>query len=189
MVHVSMEPIDDDIDPGPQVLLTDLQAQEIRERLEWQLGRFGFFVGINNHMGSKFTADVSGMTVVMKELKSRGLLFLDSRTTSESVGLGLAQRFGVPSIQRSVFLDNVDDLAAVNAQLRAVEKIAMKEGVAVAIAHPRDITLGALEVWLNDLARRDFVRVPISAVVAPRNIIAIDERATEEGSAALRPVN
>ena len=189
MVHVSMEPIDDDIDPGPQVLLTNMQAEVIRERLDRQLGRFGFFVGINNHMGSKFTADVTGMTIVMKELKSRGLLFLDSRTTSESVGEVIAKRLGVPNTRRSIFLDNADERAAVNAQLRAVEKMAMQEGDAVAIAHPRETTLEALEEWLNDLASRGFALVPISAIVASQEGKAADEQKAEHESSAPRPIN
>ena len=59
-------------------------------------------------MGSRFTADRDGMTVVMAELKRRGLLFLDSRTTGATVGPALAREYEVPLAQRNVFLDNVN---------------------------------------------------------------------------------
>ena len=64
-------------DPGPHGLFTALSRDEIIERLRWRLGRFGGFVGINNHMCSKFTSDERGMAPVMEELRARALMFLD----------------------------------------------------------------------------------------------------------------
>ena len=91
MLHVSMEPGSKTIDPGPNVLLATDTPDEIRRRLIWGLERLSGFVGINNHMGSRFTEDRAAMSVVMSELKARGLLFLDSRTTSRSVGADLGR--------------------------------------------------------------------------------------------------
>lgn len=164
LLHVGMEPISESVDPGPNVLLTELDSKEIRRLLEWNLGRTEGYVGINNHMGSKFTADPFGMTVVMQTLKHRGLLFLDSRTTGRSVGARLARELGVPVAERNLFLDNVNKNAAVEARLIELEQLARRKGYAIAIGHPRDATLEALEGWLQNLEDRGLALVPLSAV-------------------------
>ncbi len=165
LLHVSMEPASRTVDPGPNALLTGLPPEEIRRRLTWGLERASGYVGINNHMGSKFTGDAAAMAVVMGELKARGLLFLDSRTTPNSAGGREAHRAGVPLLERNVFLDNVNEVAAVNARLAEVEGIARHHGAAIAIGHPRDATLEALAAWVAGLTQRGFVLVPLTAVL------------------------
>ncbi len=163
MMHVPMEPLGEGIDPGPGALLETLPVEEIRKRLVEDLGRFTGYVGINNHMGSRFTAFAPGMQVVMEELHRRGLLFVDSLTTDRSVGLVQAQRAGVPNAGRNVFLDN--DPSQVNAQLARLEELARKRGSAIAIGHPRDATIAALAAWLPTLSQKGLVLVPVTAVV------------------------
>lgn len=165
MLHVAMEPDNMDNDPGPRVLLRDLEPDEIEKRLVWGLSRLHRYVGINNHMGSKFTTDRYGMTVVMKELHRRGLLFLDSRTTSKSVGAVIAHAVGVPYAERNIFLDNVNKLKAVKDRLAELERFARRRGKAIAIGHPRDATIEALSTWLTDVKSRGFLIVPITKIV------------------------
>lgn len=165
MVHVPMQPLSRSYDPGPDVLEVDLSAEEIRRRLRWGLSRFDGFVGINNHMGSRFTANAAGMGVVMEELKARGLLFLDSLTTQNSVGGELARRYGVPLATRQVFLDNEMKVPAVAAQLAHTEALARKFGAAIAIGHPHDATIEALTAWLPTLEAKGFALVPVSTIV------------------------
>ena len=86
LVHVPMEPLGTGNNPGPNALTISLGSDELVGRLRRDLTRFDGFVGINNHMGSKFTSFGPGMALVMAELRSRGLLWLDSRTTGGSVG-------------------------------------------------------------------------------------------------------
>jgi uncharacterized protein len=167
LLHLPMEPINGKLhSPGPNSLLTGLDDQEIGRRLTWNLERFKGYVGVNNHMGSRFTADPSAMAPVMAELKARGLLFLDSRTTPRSVGRRLALQSGVPLGRRDVFLDNERSATEVAAQLREVEDMARRNGSAIAIGHPHDETLDVLENWIGDLERRGFVLAPISTVIA-----------------------
>lgn len=166
LVHLSMEPRNETLDAGPNVLRTTLDLVELRRRVIWGLSRFESYVGANNHMGSKFTAHEPGMRVVMEELKDRGLLFLDSRTTANSVGAKLASELNVPFAERNIFLDNVDDLAAVNARLTEVEKFARRRGLVIAIGHTREVTIQALSQWLPGLAAKGFVLAPLSAVVS-----------------------
>jgi polysaccharide deacetylase 2 family uncharacterized protein YibQ len=159
-----MEPMGRNVDPGPNVLLGTLPAEELRRRLAWGFDRFGSYVGVNNHMGSKFTGNRAAMTVVMEEVKRRGLLFLDSRTASNSVGSALARRMGVPFADRNVFLDNRNSSAEVRARLAEVEALARRKGTAIAIGHPRKATLEVLGRWLEEARRRGIQFVPLSAV-------------------------
>ena len=168
MMHVPMEPMGEGIDPGPGALLNNLPPDELRQRVVDDLDKFKGYVGINNHMGSKFTAYAPGMQVVMEELRRRGLLFIDSMTTDHSVGQELAHRAGVPTAGRNVFLDNAADAAAVQAQLALTEDMARKKGNAIAIGHPRDVTIAVLAAWLPTLEQKGFVLVPVTSVVKAR---------------------
>ena len=165
MVHVAMEAMKRSIDPGPDVLLRDIEPDEILARLTRVLGRVDGYVGINNHMGSLFTADRPGMELVLSEIKRRGLLFLDSRTGPHTVGADVARSIQLPYAERDVFLDNEPNVPAVNRQLQELERIAKARGQAVAIGHPHDGTIEALTHWIPDAKARGFVFVPISTIV------------------------
>jgi hypothetical protein len=165
IVHVAMQAMSRAEDPGPDVLLRDIEPDEIMARLTHVLGQFDGYVGINNHMGSLFTADRPGMELVLGELKRRGLLFLDSRTGPHTVGAEVSRELQLPFAERDVFLDNEATVSAVNRQLQEVERIARAKGQAVAIGHPHDGTLDALAKWLPEAKAHGFVLVPISTIV------------------------
>ncbi len=168
LVHVPMEPIGENFDAGREVLEVGLAPQEILRRLRWDLDQFTGYVGANNHMGSKFTSFRDGMAVVLSELKARGLLFLDSRTIGNSAGAEVAREVGLPFVERNVFLDNDPSRAAVLAQLGVLERLALQNGHAIAIGHPHDGTLEALEAWLPTLEAKGLVLVPVSAILLHR---------------------
>ena len=168
MVHFPMEPDNPHIDPGPHALRVGESATEIEQNLAWGLGQFAGYVAVNNHMGSKFTRDAEGMRIVMQELKARGLFFLDSRTTASTVGPGIAREVGLPHLERDVFLDNIDTREEVSARLAELERTARHYGYAIAIGHPRDITLGVLEKWTAEIQSRGLALVPISGVMRLR---------------------
>jgi uncharacterized protein len=165
LVHVPMEPRSDDW-PGPNALTSQLGPAELVSRLRSHLRSFRGFVGVNNHMGSLLTTDVQRMAILMAELRQRDLLFLDSRTTPQSVAAREAERSRVPFAERDVFIDNELDLQAVLRALAQAETIARRQGHAVAIGHPHDVTIAALQRWLPGLDARGIALVPISAIVA-----------------------
>lgn len=165
LVHLPMESLNPKADPGPNALATDLEHDEMLRRLRWNLGRFDEYVGVNNHMGSRFTGDPKAMAEVMLELKNRGLLFLDSRTTPDSVARRIAQTMGVPSARRDVFVDPEPTRETIERGIERLERLATQKGFAIGIAHPFEATFSALEDWLPGLEARGFVLVPISAVV------------------------
>ena len=95
MLHMPMEPIGRE-DPGPGALLTTLSPADVRARFDHALDSFDGFDGVNNHMGSRFTAYAAGMEIVIAELQKRHLFFLDSRTSAQTVGESIAlQKHGL----------------------------------------------------------------------------------------------
>jgi uncharacterized protein len=170
LLHVPMEPVGAAW-PGPNALLSSLEPTELVARLRSQLQSFPGFVGINNHMGSRLTADPERMDLLMTELRQRDLLFLDSRTTPQTVAGREARRLQVPYAERDVFLDNELEVDAVLRQLARAEGIARSKGYAVAIGHPHDVTIDALRRWLPTLEARGFALAPISAIVARRSCL------------------
>jgi polysaccharide deacetylase 2 family uncharacterized protein YibQ len=140
----------------------------VLRRLRWDLDRLDGYVGINNHMGSRFTADPDAMQVVIDELKARGLLFLDSRTSGATVGARVAQRAGIPFAERDVFLDDDQSPAAIAARLRDLEAAARRTGGAIAIGHPHDATLAALAAWIGTLPAKRLQLVPLTEIVKLR---------------------
>jgi len=172
MLHLPMEPIDlRHNNPGPNALLIAQSDEEMARRLAWSLDRFSDYVGVNNHMGSRFTADPRGMGLVLAELQRRGVFWLDSLTGPRSVGLAQSRRMGLAATARDLFLD--DEAAAsgengVTERMAQVEGIARRSGAAIAIGHPHAATLAALERWIGDLKARGFSIVPVSTVLRYR---------------------
>lgn len=167
MLHLPMEP-EGNADPGPGALLMRLGDAELRERIDFALGRFPGFVAVNNHMGSRFTADRRRMGLVFDAMRRSGHLFLDSLTTRNAVAMKLGPEAGVPTIARDVFLDDVDSEDEVWFRLLKTEQIAEVNGTAIAIGHPRDATLAVLEDWIAELRHRSARLAPISAVARVR---------------------
>jgi hypothetical protein len=152
-LHLPLEPVGD-ADPGPNALLTGLAPAEVARRLAWAFGRLPGAVGVNNHMGSRGTADPGLMLAVLAEVARRGLVFVDSRTTPLSVAPGIAGRLGLPFATRDVSLDNEPTADAVQARLAETERVARRHGGAIAIGHPYPATLAVLAGWLPDAERR-----------------------------------
>jgi len=108
------------------------------------------------------------MDAVMAEMKSRALLWLDSKTTAATEGMAAAEAARVPYLVRDVFLDNVDDVDAVLTQLDQLEAIGRERGAAIAIGHPKEATIQALDRWLSSLEKRRLDLVPITALQDPQ---------------------
>jgi uncharacterized protein len=168
MLHLPMEPNGRN-DPGPNALLVSLPDSELRQRTVAALDSFDGYAGVNNHMGSRFTAFRPGMETALRQFKGRGLMFLDSRTTAQSVGDQVAQEIGLPGIVRHVFLDDDESLEAVRRKLAETEAVARRQGFVVAIGHPHETTLQALGEWLPGLSAKGLTLAPATAVLRKRN--------------------
>lgn len=166
MVHIPMEP-EGDADPGPNALLIDQTSDQIASLLARQLDQFPGAIGFNNHMGSRFTADVRALLPVMREARARGLLFLDSRTTANTLAAKIGEAAGASTVSRDVFLDHAAGADGLLAQLDELENTARATGRAIAIAHPHELTLDVLEIWTRGLASKGLELAPISKMADP----------------------
>jgi polysaccharide deacetylase 2 family uncharacterized protein YibQ len=157
LLHLPMEPKGyPEVNAGEGVLLVAMNDGVLLERLRENLAAFPFIVGINNHMGSRFSAD---------EIKQRGLFFVDSRTSAESRGYGLAVQMGIPAAERDVFLDNIQSPQAIGSELRRLAQLARLKGKAIGIAHPHEVTLEVLRQVLPQLHQEGIELVPVSQVL------------------------
>ncbi len=147
LVHVPMQAIGAQ-NPGPMALSPSLAPDENIRRLDWAFTRVPGYAGINNHEGSLFTSNRAALVPVIEHLADRHAFFFDSRTTSDSQVVSVARAFGVASAARDVFLDDVQTIDAVDAELRMLEARARESGVAIAIGHPHEITLDAVAYWV-----------------------------------------
>ena len=165
ILHLPMEPDDPGENPGEGAIRLDQTDEEIRQQVRQALRKVSSAVGINNHMGSRATTDSRVMELVLGELKTRDLFFLDSRTSAESVAYGLARGMDVPALSRDLFIDPVDDRQAIEARLWELAGLAGRAGQAIGIGHDRENTLLALQTVLPRLETRGFRVVTLSHLV------------------------
>ncbi len=171
MLHVPMQPTNPKIDSGPNTLTVTMNQKDISDVFKktiYPLIKSLKPAGANNHMGSKFTEYQKGMHFFMKDFAKTGLYFVDSATTKDSVALQTADRFGVPTATRNVFLDNKDDVDYVLGQLALLEKAAQEQGFAIDIGHPHTSTAEALKLWVDTLDEKGFCLVPASVIIKKR---------------------
>ena len=164
LVHVPMEPGSATTDPGTNALLTNLTPEELTRRIEWNLSQFSGFVGINNQYGQQ--SDARPQCHGVGDVGTRTARHAVSRQPHirETVTQDVAKEAGIPALRRDVFLDHNPSPIAVRAALLDVEKVAQRQGYAIAIGHPKDATIAALTEWLPDVRARGFALVPVSAV-------------------------
>lgn len=154
LLHFPMEPDDHRWDPGPGAVTTGMARARLREVFEEDLALVPQAVGINNHMGSRFTRDHAAMQDFLALVRDRRLFFLDSLTSQESVGYVLAREMGVKAARRQVFLDNDRDQARITGQIRELLASAERQGWAVGIGHPSPATLAALRAAAPEILAR-----------------------------------
>jgi len=165
IIHVPMQPKGHKINAGSNVLLDGMTKKEISDILNKSIDKFPMADGINNHMGSKLTEVSYAMDEVMSVLSKRGLFFLDSKTTSNSVCKELAEKHNVKYLYRNVFIDNVDNKKYVLKQLKKTEDIAINNGYAIAIGHPKRGTVKALKEWLPGLKDKNIEIIHLSDLI------------------------
>lgn len=120
---------------GPGAITIDLSDEEVRARVEEAIDNVPHAVGMNNHMGSKITANERIMRVVLTVCKERGLFFLDSRTTHLSVVPKIAEEIGIPLLLNNVFLDDVYTEQHISKQVSVLRKHLETHDRAVTIGH------------------------------------------------------
>jgi len=141
ILHQPMEAVGGQ-NPGPGAIYTGMSRDEIEAVLKQNLTQIGPVVGMNNHQGSKITTDERIMEIVLAFCRRNGIYYLDSRTTADTVVPTVAERLGIRIGERDVFVDNIQEKAAMIRFMEEGLQKAEKKGAAIVIGH----------VWSNELA-------------------------------------
>ncbi|HEY6839129.1 MAG TPA: divergent polysaccharide deacetylase family protein [Geobacteraceae bacterium] len=166
MVHMPMEPQGYPRQRMEQNgLLLSQSDTEVSQRVNDYFRAVPHAAGANNHMGSRFTEDKAKMRVVLGILKGKGVFFVDSKTSPRSLGYPLARGMGIETASRDVFLDNVQDSAAIRRQLDQLAAMARKNGGAIGICHPHKATIQTLAAALPEMKKQGITFVSASELV------------------------
>ena len=170
LLMVPLEPRNyPDYDPGPRALLTSLTGPENTKRLEWILGRGVGYVGITDFMGSRFTNSTQHMRVLFRNLKKRGLMFLESRVSARAISGAIAAASKVPYASSALYIDSQASRPAIDGQLAEAERLAKKLGAVVVMGFLYPVTLERIAKWAATIEMRGFALAPVSAIAKRRN--------------------
>ena len=152
MLHLPMEPTEyPKVDPGPGALLSSMSPDKLLAQLRKDLDAVPGVTGVNNHMGSRLTAQADKMNQIFTVLKQKNLFFIDSRTSPDSKGEASARLFMLRFSHRDIFLDNFQNVEYITGQFKKLVKASHKHGTAIGIGHPYQATLDTLKVELPKL--------------------------------------
>jgi polysaccharide deacetylase 2 family uncharacterized protein YibQ len=165
MLHQPMEPLDDCCDPGPGAVFVGDNANQIKSIIQSNICEIPFAKGVNNHMGSRFTAASYEIAAALNVIRSRNLYFIDSITSNRSLAHATARRYHIPTAYRNVFLDNVREESAILDRLNQLRKYALHHGRAVGIGHPFPETARAIGRFAEQLKPTQFQLVSASHIL------------------------
>ena len=165
LVHMPMEPLYEKFNDDGFTLVVDQDPGIASLRIRQAFAQLPMAVGLNNHQGSRATADPELMKTLMTTLGNMGKFFIDSRTNSKSVAYKFAREARVKSNYSSFFIDAKDEDDFIIGQLNQLAKSAKENGNVIAIGHPRRRTLNALKEMLPKLEAMGVTFVPVSELV------------------------
>lgn len=166
MLHLPMEPLSG-IEPSEMssTVKVGMDAEQVRALIERAAAGLPGIVGVNNHQGSRATADAKTMDRVMRVLHEKQLFFVDSRTHARSVAADAARRQKLKTTENELFLDGIADVAYVKKQLRAAGEMALRMGSITVIGHARPTTAAALREVMPELETKGIRFVFVSQLV------------------------
>jgi uncharacterized protein len=163
MLQVPMEPFDyPDNDPGPHTLTARGKLQENLDKLHWAMGRFTGYIGVVNFMGAKLTADDAALAPILREIGSRGLVFLDDGSSSRSTVDAVAAAAKLPAARADAVLDGAPQAEAIDKELARLEEMARRRGFAVGTASALPLTVDRIARWARSLEEKGIQLVPVS---------------------------
>jgi len=166
LLHLPMQAIEADAKTEPVELRVGMNSNQVDQILGTMLESVPHAAGVNNHQGSRATADPALMNALMESLQHRGLFFVDSRTTKETVAYDTAEKDGVRAAFRNAqFLDDTPTRTAIVAQLNRAIADAKRKGWAVTIGHPHPATIAVLREQLPQIESKGIKLVFVSEVV------------------------
>ncbi|HMM22517.1 MAG TPA: divergent polysaccharide deacetylase family protein [Selenomonadales bacterium] len=151
ILHLPLEPVTAAEQSEPTTVTTAMSDQEIQQTVAKAIQAVPGIIGVNNHQGSKATADKRVMRTVLGTVKSYNLFFVDSRTSSQSVAFDLSRQMGLRTGENELFLDNSNDVGYIKGRLRTAMQMALKHGSVTVIGHARMNTAAAVREMIPEL--------------------------------------
>ena len=156
IVHMPMENIGKTYGEEEYALMSYFQDDEIKDRINSAFDQLPESIGLNNHQGSRGTADSRVMTLLAGVIKEKKKFFIDSRTTSNSLAETTMRKYNVQTNKRDIFLDNELDEEIINTQLLKLAELSEEKGIAIGIGHVKPQTLSVLEREIPVLQKKGF---------------------------------
>jgi len=164
-LHQPMEAVGGS-NPGPCAILSGMGKDEIVSIVSRNLDEIGPVSGINNHEGSRITMDAETMEILLELCRERGILFLDSRTSSETAASMVARKMGMIIGERDVFVDNVQERESIIGYINAGLLKAEQKGSAIMIGHVWSPLLASLLAELfPDLREQGYTFTPAGTLI------------------------
>ncbi|MFH1305348.1 MAG: divergent polysaccharide deacetylase family protein [Candidatus Omnitrophota bacterium] len=170
ILHLPMEPEGQNIRAEEDTIAGGMGEERVTEIMIRAFKSVPPAKGASNHMGSRATADARVMSLVLDDMARRGIFFLDSYTTKDSVCADVALEKGVPCVKRDIFLDNKNDEEYIKEQIRKFERMVLDNGFAVAIGHDRPITISVLKETVAGMKERGIRFVRLSEFIQEHKV-------------------
>jgi len=169
MLQVPMEPLGfPAANPGPKTLLSDAAPKQNLEALRWHMSRFAGYSGITNYMGARLLASEEALKPVLKEVRARGLVYLEDATVNRTLSPGVVQEVRLPMRRASMVIDAEPTAAAIAKALKRLEKEAIRNGAIIATGSGLEVTIETVAEWAKTLQEKGILLVPVSAAYKGR---------------------
>ncbi|MCJ8308743.1 MAG: divergent polysaccharide deacetylase family protein [Hyphomicrobiales bacterium] len=163
VLQLPMEPLGyPTINPGPRTLISGVEQGQNLMNLRWALGRMTNYPVVMNYLGAGFTSKPNALRPVLKEIRDRGLGYIDDGSASASEAIRLSQDLRLPHASGNIIVDSDRDKDRMRNNLKALESLAKARGYAIATASAFPESVEVIKEWAQDAEKRDIIIVPVS---------------------------
>ena len=165
MLHLPLESVNPaDVGPVSGIVWVRMSDADIVHVVEGDLATVPGVVGVDNHAGSRATADPRVMRAVLAVVRAHGLWFEENRNSPRSVDTEVAHELGVRTIQVTLYLDNPP--RRIEEKVRELIATARRHGWAVGVGHIATGTPQVVRRLLPEFDRAGVEIVPVTEFAA-----------------------
>ena len=109
LLQVPFEPFDYPAnDPGAGTLTVAAGPERNLADLHQAMSEITNYTGVTNFMGGRFLADPEALEPIMRDIASRGIMFVDDGTSAQSLTDKFSKTLGIPFAASDLVLDGTD---------------------------------------------------------------------------------
>ncbi|MEE9313487.1 MAG: divergent polysaccharide deacetylase family protein [Rhizobiaceae bacterium] len=166
VLQLPMEPLGyPAINPGAHTLNSKTTKGENLRNLRWSLGRMTNYPLVMNYLGAGMSNKPGAMRPILKEIRKRGLGYIDDGSIRASQVLNIAKDISLPHVRGAIVIDKVREEAKIRSNLRNLEALARQKGFALgsATAFPQSVAI--VKAWAEEARKRGILIVPASNLI------------------------